>query len=127
MNTVSFQNPEEESKVIPLDSSDRQSWNSSKLGSESDPAADDCFGAGKTGKHEAQESSSLMSLSNENGAVVLDSRSEQVLESGELVEAGSLGERELAIKLFSGCWMYHWLSSSGVQWRRLEVNLTMES
>ncbi|XP_048369403.1 CDK5 regulatory subunit-associated protein 2 isoform X2 [Sphaerodactylus townsendi] len=94
MNTVSFQNPEEESKVIPLDSSDRQSWNSSKLGSESDPAADDCFGAGKTGKHEAQESSSLMSLSNENGAVVLDSRQEHMKSANKLLDHLSPTEQD---------------------------------
>nr|XP_056716226.1 CDK5 regulatory subunit-associated protein 2 [Euleptes europaea] len=94
MSTLSSQQPEEDSKVIPSDSSDRQSWNSNKLVFERDPAVGDCLGGSQVGKCEAQERSSLVSLLNENEASALDSRQEQMKSANKLLDHLSTTEQD---------------------------------
>ncbi|XP_060106850.1 CDK5 regulatory subunit-associated protein 2 [Heteronotia binoei] len=95
MNTQNSEHPEEDHKqVVPLDSSDAQSWNSNKLGFECDPAVGDCFGGSEVGKRAVQERSSLVSLLDENRAAVLDSGQEQMKSANKLLDHLSTTEQD---------------------------------
>ncbi|XP_077161425.1 CDK5 regulatory subunit-associated protein 2 isoform X2 [Paroedura picta] len=102
MATLSSQHPEEDivntCAVIPSDASDQQSWNSTKLGPERDPAFGDCLGGNEAGKREAQGRSLFGPLFNANSATALDSRGksrqEQTKFANQLLDLLSTAEQD---------------------------------
>ncbi|XP_061459675.1 CDK5 regulatory subunit-associated protein 2 isoform X2 [Rhineura floridana] len=86
------------SEVSPSDYLDRQSLKLNKPGFEHELAVGKCFGGSAAGKKgDAQERRSLMSLLNDNGVAVLESRQEQRKISNNLLDHPNTPEQDSSI------------------------------